>query len=146
METPKKSYEMSDVDRLALTKLFLENYKIKNAENSVMIPEEATICNSIYIGQELLNLPLNYKFHTFGRNGVISLDVCIDYEEVLNHKVHDHRNEKEIQQTIKVAKYLSNFTDEELADVAQLLWNDGAYFDENKKRKANEIRTNLITL
>ena len=138
---------MSDVDRLALTKLFLENYKIKNAENSVMIPEEATICNSIYIGQELLNLPLSYKnFRSFGRNGVISPDVCMDYEEVLNHKVHDYRNEKEIQQTIKVAKHLSNFTDEGLADVAQLIWNGGVYFDENKKRKTNEIKNKLITV
>ena len=146
METPKKSYEISDVDRLALTKLFLENYKIKNGEVSVFIPDEATICNGIYIGQEILNLPLNYKFHTFGRNGVISLDVCTDYEEILNNKVPDYRNEKEIQQTIKVAKHLSDFTNEELADVAQLLWSGGAYFDENKKRKTNEIRRKLITL
>ena len=144
METP--SYEISDLDILALTKLFLENYKIKNGEDSVMIPKEATICNSIYIGQRMFDLPLNYRFHSFGRNGVISPDICVEHGELLNRKVHNLPNKEEVEKTIRVAKNLSNFTDEELADVAQLLWNDGGYLDENKKRKTRELLSKIVTL
>jgi hypothetical protein len=132
--------------KLTLLGVFLRNLEIKSNNEEPSIPKKATVCNSVYVGQELLQLPFDYQFSGFGRHGVISSDLCADYDDIPHYRVSRRHLEKEsMGHVTRVANFLSSFVDHELAQTAQLLWNEGAFLDETEKLKANDIRTAILT-
>jgi len=130
--------------KIALLQAFLGNFKIRSNNEKLSMPKKATICNSVYLAQELLELPFGYQFTGFGRNGVVSSDLCADYDDAQFYKISHTKKDGTNDQVIKAAHLLSNFTDDELAEVAQLLWNEGVFLSEDEKIKANEIRATLL--
>ena len=133
-------------EKLVLLRVFLGNLEIKSNNEKPSIPKKATVCNSVYVGQELLQLPFDYQFSGFGRYGVISSDLCADYDDMRHYRISRTHLEKDSRgRVIKVANFLSSFVDNELAQTAQLLWNEGAFLNETEKLKANDIRTTILT-